>query len=138
MRLSDAIALGRTLAEPGVCVFILHRDSGTLACAIGMATLAVGCPKFNYDQEWPWLCERTTGIRICKCHIGLGYNSRACDIAHIFDLHVMGRGDWTLDRLIDYVRSIEPPEPEGELPCVTEPKNISYPELTSTATTMVK
>jgi len=33
-------------------------------------------------------------------------------VVHLFNDHVMTRKDWTLDQLIDWVRSVEPADPE--------------------------
>ena len=45
----------------------------------------------------------------CRSHVTYGcYYST---IAHIFDYHVMTTGQWTLDQLIDWIRSVEPDEP---------------------------
>ena len=75
MRLSDAIALGRTLAKPTSSYFL----NDGCACARGMACLAIG-KKEDVDvsieslNNWPWLenefahpchgkCEYTTTTR---------------------------------------------------------------------------
>jgi hypothetical protein len=118
MRLSDAIAMGRVLLKPvGGTTFDADGKGG---CAIGMALKARGFDTrglvFNPLAEyWDWTTGWPLGMMLpCGCH-SEGYNSGnnvGMVIAHIFDFHVMGGAHplWTLDQLIDWVRSIEPTE----------------------------
>jgi hypothetical protein len=108
MRLSDAIALGRTMLSPcsGGSRHKVGADRNQ-GCALEMALVAAGhdgIPWFDAQQVWPWL----------TASISAGITGR-------FDVNVMASAsflEWkkeerlTLDQLIDYVRSIEPPEPE--------------------------
>ena len=103
--MSEAIATGRVLARPGTCLFVRESDGGLTACALGMATLAVSINKYDYHQKWPWLREKMRALP-CGCKYIQMYDSA---ITHLFDIHVM-EGDWTLDQLIDWVRSVEPAE----------------------------
>lgn len=112
MKLSDAIALGRVLVKPKANFLVDGEGSG---CALGMALTAVGkkieMPSFLEEPEieWPWL-KKVCGYHFCSCFYGVSYSQA---IAHIFDGHVMksmALEPWTLDRLIDWVRSVEPKE----------------------------
>jgi hypothetical protein len=117
MRLSDAIALGRTLAlpwEPG------NRGGGRM-CALMLAGLAASGNSCDWRTNLPFMVESFDGehpITVpCGCTRGewldssdLRFGHRA--IMHMFNHHVSTVGDWTLDQLIDWVRSIEPPELE--------------------------
>lgn len=47
-------------------------------------------------------------------------------IVHVFNYHVMTVKDWTLDRLVQWVASVEPAEPEE---VVTEPVTERKEEL---------
>jgi hypothetical protein len=117
MRLSDAIALGRTILEPVAGTFNDHHGGG---CAIGMAYEAIGKDFLVSNvREWNWVhtvrgklpCSCT---RTCNCELCVQDPAISC-IVHLFDVHVMGKGDWTLDQLIDWVRSVEPPEQVTEV-----------------------
>ena len=120
MRLSDAIATGRVAVIPRGGMFLFGDGSG---CALGMAGVAAGLLSLNriagcgeidkFFRQWPW----TRDLRFvppCRCY---GYERElgACQIiGHTFDEHVITR-DWTLDQLIDWVRSVEPAEPESAI-----------------------
>ena len=113
MRLSDAIAMGRMLAKPCPGAYI---RSGPEACALGMAALAaINLPHVRITSteilaEWPWL--RIVLPIPCECG---GETSVRYIIEHLFDDHVIDRHGcnvWTLDQLIDWIRSVEPAEAE--------------------------
>jgi hypothetical protein len=112
MRLSDAIALGRTVMTPKQGSFG-DSESG---CALGMAGKAAGLRIYDSSfpieplrREWPWLYA-TVQPYPCRCARTVQYHTDSL-IIHLFDLHVMHIKDWTLDQLIDWVRSVEPAEP---------------------------
>src|SRR5579863_7372349 len=103
-RLSDSIGLGRMLVE--------HRRCMISGCALGMALAANGVERVwsRAEELWPWAHE----VRFESSPCGCGYFSEmtlsAVDIImHIFDSHVRGNPnlhrEWTLDQLIDWVRS---------------------------------
>lgn len=122
MRLSEAIALGRTLLNPVPGSLFAGEDGG---CAQGMALRCIGKKttaesRLGIGDDWPWTLE-VVGKFPCECVEGrpeifsdgwFPYADTRSAIAHLFDSHVMGRHqDWTLDQLIDWVRSVEPAEP---------------------------
>lgn len=120
MRLSDAIAMGRTMTE--------HRANDLAHCAQGMALISCGVTdridmvrEGGIGKRWPWSAELTDSDFPCGCNMGERYeHSIRGSIAHIFDLHVMHLKDWTLDELIDWVRSVEPVEAEAkEVECAS-------------------
>jgi hypothetical protein len=100
MRLSEAILLGQR------------------GCALSRAAEAIG--KFrevynrNFDGDWhdthiywPWI---NRSCRLCPvCH-KLQEDFR-WTIIHLWDYHVDLRGDWTIEKLADWVRSVEPADP---------------------------
>ena len=113
MRLSEAIALGRTTIEK----FIAAELNG---CALGMAANAIGIKK-DYCQlyeAWPWL----GAMEFSRCPVDgcphPSFMAPAHRIGHLFDAHVVCVGEpftrWTLDQLIDWVRSVEPNEDASE------------------------
>ena len=140
MQLWEAISLGRVLVKPISRGEWYFDGSG---CARGMALEAVGkrCQSTNaqnyirFERLWPWT---TSNSRYpCECSrnpdpvLNTGVSSISVIITHLFDEHVeRWRADahviplsiWTLERLIDWVRSVEPePEPEPEaLPASSE------------------
>lgn len=117
MQVSEAMAMGRTLLEP-MRGFVLA--AGGRGCALGMAGLAEGLPLKTYtarygdvanygtiEKHWPWLITETPACPVCT-HVSDCYLDA---IAHIFDMHVANcKPQWTLDQLIDWVRSVEPAE----------------------------
>ena len=107
MRLSDAIALGRTLVNP-MRGFLLD-DAKKNGCALGMGLMGCGSEKRNVAEEWPWTANWADSFP-CGC---ARTDSMGKVIAHIFDEHVCDKPQsWTLDQLIDWVRSVEPAEIE--------------------------
>ena len=116
MRLSDAIAMGRVLVIPRPEVILIDREHG---CALGMGLAGSGFLATDFDirgtkpyealvKNWPWL-ESEAGSVPCQCGF-LGRTWHFDVIGHIFDSHVVGDGRWTLDQLIDWIRSVEPAE----------------------------
>jgi hypothetical protein len=109
MRLSDAIATGRVLIKD-------LKPATLKGCVIGMACMGVGTEAllkavqiesyYEIYHYWPWLRNATLSPVDDGVHDGMEV------IYSIFDFHVMRKGDWTLDQLIDWVRSIEPDERE--------------------------
>ena len=121
MRLSDAIAMGRMLIRH-VAGTIDDGNGG--GCAFGMAFRAIG--DFNYFHHWDWKdqgllpypcdCKADSLIMGSACQLFLheGESRPAQIIVHLFNFHVMTAKDWTLDQLIDWVRTNEPAEAETE------------------------
>jgi hypothetical protein len=122
MRLSDAIALGRTLVKPHRLAEYYEDGSG---CARGMALEACNARAHSDDYNlhddafyrlWPWTSVSPNKAP-CNCQVMSVYPFNA-QIQHLFDSHVTGiaKPTWTLDQLIDWVRSVEPDEePEQSL-----------------------
>lgn len=116
MKLSDAIALGRTLVKPRRLAEYFPDGSG---CARGMALEACGAraKSENYSAHddtffdlWPWTIHRPEKFP-CEC-FGMRFYPINAQIQHLFDSHITGIAEphWTLDQLIDWVRSVEPAE----------------------------
>jgi hypothetical protein len=111
MRLSEAILLGRHLiANPAA--------SDLSRCALGMALGATGYQVCGGDDgrgsdgeyalvttRWDWLQTFNVECPLCGQR-NYSYSS----VTHMFDLHVITEGAWTLEQLCDWVRSIEPNE----------------------------
>lgn len=127
MRLSEAIGLGSVLIKPRANYLL--DESGTMGCALGMAGIAIGLslrgPKISFcginigseeryeplREAWPWLLQ-TVSEYPCGCALDSKCEDHEDTITHLFDNHVavpieFGNKDWTLDRLIDWVRSVE-------------------------------
>ena len=111
MRLSEAILLGSTQLK--AVAGVLERDGG--GCALGMARRAVNGPvNVSPNYYWRWL-YLTLVPRPCQCQ-RFPDRLRACDgVTHLFDDHIMAEGSprqpeerWTLEQLVDWVRSVEP------------------------------
>jgi len=120
MKLSNAIATGRVLLRARAGIFV----AGNSGCALGMAYKAIGLARdkitgYTMDdcyRAWPWTMQIVTKP-LCDCAIGDHNIGQA--ITHLFDTHVMNPAEWptewkvkawTLDQLIDWVRSVEPAE----------------------------
>lgn len=119
MKISTAIALGRTMIKP--LGGTRRNTSGDSGCAIGMAESAIGYPA-RFEAVWPSSCLKRLPLP-CGCSgnimlgsmaIGLssGRETLISAIVHLFNFHVMTAMDWTLDQLIDWVASVEPQDPE--------------------------
>lgn len=121
MKLSDAINLGSSLIKPLAGQFLNEAsDSG---CAFGMAYVASGRGALVCQNAWPWI-ENVFRLPLpCGCNTSHKLMWGGCSymdipspglsnvIVHLFNYHVMTSKDWTLERLIDWVRSVEPAEP---------------------------
>jgi hypothetical protein len=147
-RLSDAILIGSTVvkAKPGR-QYSMKEKSG---CAIGMAIVGAGGrfvprapgPPMVYRSDglewWSWTINLET--RPCRCRIVAEAAGRMWPclrsfwlrkmpvkdiITHLFDCHVFGKGDWTIERLAEWVASVEPRKNE---PVTPQPKPVAPPE----------
>lgn len=123
MKLSEAILLGSTVVHPRAGR--LHVSGTDEGCALGMAAIAVGCTfskplrqipvkdlrTGNMESVFgPWLLRVV--MRSCECQAELPREMRIKDIiAHLFDIHVMQKKDWTLSQLAEWVERWEPQEP---------------------------
>lgn len=122
MKLSEAILLGSTVVHPRAGSLRFSRtDEG---CALGMAAIAVGCTFVRPLRQIPVKDLRTVNIesvfgpwllrivmRPCECQPELPREMRIKDvIAHLFDVHVMEKKNWTLAELVNWVQRWEPPE----------------------------
>lgn len=105
MRLSTAIAMGRVLPEDW------HGRSFN-ACALGMAQAAIGIPRESFQrlyangatEVWPWIIEERFS------HPHSHHHDAKMIISDLY--YRVLRSAMTLDQLIDWVRSVEPPELE--------------------------
>jgi hypothetical protein len=130
MRLSDAIALGRTLIGK-------TDPSSYCGCALAMALMAIGkepmvaaigddsFAEMAHDNwfeaamtEWPWLV--TEGLEVPKYLPAYAYEHYNAEYI-ISDLFwKVDEGEISLDQLIDWVRSVEPQEETERSPEGTE------------------
>ena len=123
MKLSEAILLGSTVVTPRASGQYYDRQNE--GCALGMAAIARGCtfgparsPVAKQDRRtlgteevWgPWVLE--VAQRPCDCwRFRVPREMRIKDIiVHIFDRHVMQKKNWTLDRLVAWIKTVEPAE----------------------------
>jgi len=123
MKLSDAILLGSTILRPrGGGQYYSEQNAG---CALGMAAIAGGCGFQLTRQPVAEQEQRTLGTegvwgqwvlavveRPCNCwKFRVPKEMRIKDIiAHVFDRHIMRKKDWTLERLVAWVKTVEPAE----------------------------
>jgi hypothetical protein len=121
MKLSDAILLGSTVVTPRAGdQYFEEQNAG---CALGMAAIARGCtfgparsPIANEDRRtlgtegvWgEWVLQVVE--RPCDCwRFRVPREMRIKDIiVHIFDRHVMQKKNWTLERLVAWIKTVEP------------------------------
>jgi len=120
MKLSEAILLGSTVLAPKAGGQIFSESQA--GCALGMAAVARGCtfrPVTQFDQrdrrtlgtEGVWGSWVLTPVaRPCQCwRFLLPREMRIKDIiAHLFDHHVMRKKNWTLEQLVEWVKTVEP------------------------------
>src|SRR5207248_7167494 len=106
-------------------------------CAIGMIEAASPVAYYSILNSLshiccalPCGCEKGTMIMGSGCG-GTFYSGSMVvvnAIVHLFNYHVMTKKDWTMDQLIDWVRSVEPPDPEEDAPKVNEEKPVADKE----------
>lgn len=127
MKLSEAMMIGSVMIK-WVAGTRDNEEGG--GCALGMADKAVGR---NCSTLYAWSIKPNHYLLPCDCKgdellLGNCMNGFAKPhiestaqgvITHLFNYHVMTKGDWTLERLVDWVHSIEPVEtiedqPEAE------------------------
>ena len=121
MKLSEAILLGSTVLAPKAGR--QHYSELNAGCALGMAAIANGCTFRPVTEPFDAKDRRTLGAeaiwgswvlsavsRPCACwRIRVPREMRIKDIiAHLFDYHVMAKGDWTLEQLVGWVKTVEP------------------------------
>jgi hypothetical protein len=123
MKLSEAILLGSTMltAKPGGQYFSETQEG----CALGMAAIAKGCSFHRVTGAVAEKERRTLGaegvwgtwvlrvvMRPCECWaLRVPREMRIKDIiAHLFDVHVMNKKNWTLNELVAWVQNWEPKE----------------------------
>ena len=123
MKLSEAILLGSTVVHPRAGSLRFSRTNE--GCALGMAAIAAGCTftaplrqipvkdlrTVNIESVFgPWLLRVV--MRPCECQPELPREMRIKDIvAHLFDVHVMEKKNWTLTDLVEWVQRWEPKSP---------------------------
>src|ERR1700747_785030 len=116
MRASTAMNLGRAILKPLAGVHWDHNANA--GCAWGMADAALGGGAAFHlmlqkaNQHMVVLgCECGPGeimLGGCQMHFWQGgIMSLAQAIVHLFNYHVMTKRDWSMDRLIEWVRSVE-------------------------------
>ena len=123
MKLSEAILLGSTLVKP---VRGQSDDGNGGGCAYGMANRSSNStfanPAWGDWDHHTELSQLPCGCSLYKPMMGTDGNTFSSwhgqipamhAIIHIFDQHVCD-GDWTIERLAEWVASIEPPDPAEE------------------------
>jgi hypothetical protein len=121
MKLSEAIRLGSTILTPQAGG--QHFAETQSGCALGMAAIARGCTfhlvpgpiiaderrTLGVEGVWgKWIL--TPMVRPCYCWwVRVPRKMRVKDIiAHLFDYHVMFKRNWTFERLVAWVETVEP------------------------------
>lgn len=113
MKLSEAILAGSTGIRAIAGTRYGFKEGSPHGCALGMAEFSIGLfgHPVGAEGNWEWLNQSYTAEFFpCHCCPTLRGSTYSTVIAQTFNNHVMGRKDWTLEQLVDYVRSIEPAE----------------------------
>jgi hypothetical protein len=123
MKLSEAILLGSSMLAPRAGG--QHFAETQEGCALGMAAVARGCTFGPARGPVEATERRTLGVEGVWGEWVLRLEERPCDcwrirvprkmrikdiIAHLFDRHVMEKKNWTLERLVSWVKTVEPSE----------------------------
>jgi hypothetical protein len=121
MKLSEAIRLGSTILTPQAGG--QHFPETQSGCALGMAAIARGCTFRRVRGPIIATERRTLGVegvwgdwilspvsRPCRClWFRVPRKMRIKEIiAHLFDHHVMHKKNWTLEKLVAWVETVEP------------------------------
>jgi hypothetical protein len=145
MRLSEAILLGSAVVHPRAGGL---RFAGTNeGCALGMAAIAAGGTFCKPLRQIPVKDLRTVNIesifgpwllrvvmRPCECPREFPREMRTKDvIAHLFDVHVMEKKNWSLEQLVEWVQRWEPREytPETKVEIDEERRSRLSPSRTA-------
>lgn len=111
MKAWEALAIGRHMILPLRGKILTPDGRG---CALGMIQVASGQEQMDILGR----LKRTQASRPCDCR---GCSCECCGkistanvITHLFDYHVMMVGDWTIERMIDWLRVIEGDAPLTE------------------------
>lgn len=126
MRASDALMIGSTMLVPirGLIVDPTH----TGGCALGMIIAgSVGLEAMGAGNPLPipeWM-NKTRVTMPCDCWTtGPFYScpeqSAGMVVTHLFDHHVCSRRDWTIEKIADWLRSIEPTEVDNTVERVAD------------------
>ena len=119
MKLSDAILIGSAVVTPRPGkVYFRDENSG---CAIGMAVIGAGgkwiqrgLDSVEFLHWWPWV--HNFAKRPCHCQSVKPIARVGSLIPHLFDQHVFGQRDWTIEQLAQWIATIEPPEQDLTFP----------------------
>lgn len=115
MRTSTRLLLGSTMIK---WLRGTRNNGNGQGCALGMIEASGGsCAHLDhFDVELPCDCNLANAIMGSSCHYS--HYLRVCQassaIVHLFNYHVMTTKDWTLERLVDWLRSVEPADPEED------------------------
>jgi len=120
MRISTGIALGSTMIKP-LAGRHLNEDRSA-GCAWGMVSMATPNEADRLINEGmdikimlPCGCKgNIIGSGLCLVNRPDGTDTLTMGIVHLFNDHVMTKKDWTMERLIDWVRTVEPADPEED------------------------
>lgn len=134
MQLSEEIRIGSLYLRP-ICGQFSDSFTGLIqdatgGCALGMSQRAVGDKQAYPQARHPWLMTATKEPLPCGCTgplvMGSGgtlyhvdsFTDYTSHLVHLFNYHVATIKDWTIDRLCEWVASVEPfeaPTPEQEV-----------------------
>lgn len=116
MKFSELMLTGSTVAKPAPGKF--RSNTGDSACALGLAAIGNGCTFGNFDTEpqstartgnietiWPWLLHLAD--RPCHCFWKPRKMLVRDVVTHLFDHHVFGWKNWSLEKLGQWVDAHE-------------------------------
>ena len=119
MKLSDAILIGSAIVKPRPGK--VYRPEENSGCAIGMAVIGAGgkwiqrgLDSVEFLHWWPWVNNSVK--RPCRCQSVRPVARVGSLIPHLFDRHVFGQCDWTIEQLAEWIATIEPPEQDLTFP----------------------
>ena len=126
MRLSEAIALGRMLLSPKVSGRGATSNCGpNEGCALDMALAALGIESNSWcdaKNHWDWLNKKAENSS----------DTWAFTVGIKFDCHVLITKDMTMEKFIDWVRSIEPNEDSPEVDSQIQTPALQAEEIAAT------
>jgi len=129
MKFVEAMELGSMVVKP--TPGLMMNAANQAGCALGMAAEAKGCtwgdpvPRLDNESDddylkrarttnmelfWPWLAHSVAFPCDCYKHRSSDSDMAKVVIAHLFDEHVFGVKDWTRERFVEFLKSIEPSE----------------------------
>lgn len=117
MRAAESLILGSVMLKPNPGSVHCTKTGEDYGCAIGMIAAGSGhleslrCGRYQIPT---WMLKKLTEYPCSCCSTTRGpgstQNAVGSIIVHLFDFHVFGARDWTIEKIADWLEPVEPRE----------------------------